>query len=481
MQKMLQRIKSLQPEALGGKGAKSGMVSEFLGANPALAKNTAGARGPLRSAMMIRNPLLKEEYFRRQQVDDFVLRMNADVSHSLLDCPARYTVRVATFTGSSVIGRAAADGQIGSTGLVNVEELSGAMRSIGWVTATVRPKTGGDHALVEAVDKSHRLTEALRKQGWQAWEFHDRDSSIVCVGSIPQLAVQQADGTTTVNPEIRRIVGAFGPDPAKLCRELSSRGSSTASCSTSIRSRSMSRGCRTGGGSDMVLERPSGVSFASIEENRLSPANMPRAATSLVLGTTNAGKLREIVALLAPLGIECRSLAGLPAVQVEETGETFADNAALKAAAQARAIDAWVLAEDSGLVVPALGGAPGVRSARFSGPLPPGSTATIDDRNNALLLERLADRGGRDRAAHYACHAALADPAGTIVATSSGTCGGTIATAPRGGGGFGYDPLFIVTEYHRTFGEIPPAVKAVISHRGRALRTIIPAIVRALS
>lgn len=208
---------------------------------------------------------------------------------------------------------------------------------------------------------------------------------------------------------------------------------------------------------------------------------MPRAATSLVLGTTNAGKLREIVALLAPLGIECRSLAGLPAVQVEETGETFADNAALKAAAQARAIDAWVLAEDSGLVVPALGGAPGVRSARFSGPLPPGSTATIDDRNNALLLERLADRGGRDRAAHYACHAALADPAGTIVATSSGTCGGTIATAPRGGGGFGYDPLFIVTEYHRTFGEIPPAVKAVISHRGRALRTIIPAIVRALS
>lgn len=215
-QKMLQRIKALQPEALAGKGQKSGMVSEFLGANPHLAKNAAGPRAPLRTAMMIRNPLLKEEYFRRREVDEFVQRMNADVTHSLLDCPARYTVRVATFTGSSVIGRAAADGQMGSGGMVNLEELSGAMRKLGWGAASVRPKTGGDHALVEAFDKSHRLTEALRKQGWPAWEFHDRDSSIVCVGSITQLAVQQPDGTSVVNPEISRIVAALGPDPAKL-------------------------------------------------------------------------------------------------------------------------------------------------------------------------------------------------------------------------------------------------------------------------
>lgn len=215
-QKMLQRIKALQPEALGGKGGKSGMVSDFVGANPHLAKNAAGARTPLRAAMMIRNPLLKEEYFRRREVDEFVQRMNADVTHSLLDCPARYSVRVATFTGSSVIGRAASDGQIGGGGLVNLEELSGAMRSLGWGTATVRPKTGGDHALVEAFDKSHRLTMALRKQGWQAWEFHDRDSSIVCVGSINQLAVQQADGTAGVHPEVARIVAALGPDPDRL-------------------------------------------------------------------------------------------------------------------------------------------------------------------------------------------------------------------------------------------------------------------------
>jgi len=196
----------------------------------------------------------------------------------------------------------------------------------------------------------------------------------------------------------------------------------------------------------------------------------------LVLGTTNAGKLRELEELLAPVGIPCRSLAGEPrAVEVEETGSSFADNAALKAATQARALGAWVLAEDSGLVVDALGGAPGIYSARFSG------VGATDAANNALLLERLAPHRGAARAAHYACHAALADPAGTIVATSSGTCGGLIATMPSGTGGFGYDPLFVVPEYHRTFGDLPPAVKAVISHRARALRGMIPALVRHLA
>ncbi len=199
------------------------------------------------------------------------------------------------------------------------------------------------------------------------------------------------------------------------------------------------------------------------------------APATLVLGTTNAGKLRELVELLAPFGIDCRSLAGLAnAIEVEETGSTFAENAALKASQQAVALGSWVLAEDSGLVVDALGGAPGVYSARYSGPVPPGATGSTDERNNALLLERLA--GHRDRTAHYACHAALADPTGRVVAETAGTCGGRIATAAQGGGGFGYDPLFIVPEYHRTFGELAPAVKAVISHRARAMRAMIPAI-----
>jgi XTP/dITP diphosphohydrolase len=202
----------------------------------------------------------------------------------------------------------------------------------------------------------------------------------------------------------------------------------------------------------------------------------------LVLGTTNQGKVRELLELLEPFGIGCRSLAGLEAaVDVEETGATFAENAALKATQQAVALNSWVLAEDSGLVVPALGGAPGIHSARFSGAAAGGDRGVIDERNNALLLERLAGRTRRDRAAHYACHAALAAPDGRIVAVAEGRCGGLIAEVPSGRGGFGYDPLFIVPEYQRTFGELAPAVKGVISHRGRAMRAILPALVRAVA
>ena len=204
--------------------------------------------------------------------------------------------------------------------------------------------------------------------------------------------------------------------------------------------------------------------------------SMPPPSTSmLVLGTTNSGKLVELAALLAPLGIDCRSLAGLSAVEVEETGRSFAENAALKASQQACAIGQWVLAEDSGLLVDALDGSPGIYSARFAG------VDATDVLNNSLLLERLAGKTGAARAAHYACHAALANPTGEIVATSHGECYGVIAHAPHGDGGFGYDPLFIIPEYHRTFGMISPVVKALISHRARAMRAIIPAIVKHLS
>jgi XTP/dITP diphosphohydrolase len=204
-------------------------------------------------------------------------------------------------------------------------------------------------------------------------------------------------------------------------------------------------------------------------------------SVTLVLGTTNQGKVRELLDLLAPLGIGCESLADHEAaVEVEETGATFAENAALKAVAQARALGRWVLAEDSGLVVPALGGAPGVHSARFSGLVAGEPRTATDLRNSALVLDRLAGRRGPERAAWYACHAALANPAGDVVAAAAGTCGGLIAEQPAGHGGFGYDPLFIVPEYHRTFGELPAAVKAVISHRARALRAILPPLLKAL-
>jgi XTP/dITP diphosphohydrolase len=195
----------------------------------------------------------------------------------------------------------------------------------------------------------------------------------------------------------------------------------------------------------------------------------------LVLGTTNRSKRQELTTLLEPFGIACRSLADFPAaVDVDETGTTFAENAALKANQQARALGHWVLGEDSGLVVDALGGSPGVYSARFSGP------EANDAANNVLLLEKLAGVPPEQRTAHYACHAALADPDGTIRATASGRCCGRIADTAAGCGGFGYDPYFIVPEYHRTFGELAPAVKSLISHRGRAIRRMLPHVVRLL-
>jgi XTP/dITP diphosphohydrolase len=189
----------------------------------------------------------------------------------------------------------------------------------------------------------------------------------------------------------------------------------------------------------------------------------------LVLGTRNRKKALELAELLTPRGFALRGIAEIPeALEVEETGDTFAANAVLKACEQARHLGRWVLGEDSGLVVDALNGAPGVYSARFSGP-----NAT-DDANNQLLLERLADTPLARRSAHYVCHAIVADPGGTPRAEASGECHGRILFAASGTGGFGYDPLFEVVEYHRTFGELGPVTKACLSHRARAIRQLLP-------
>ena len=201
-----------------------------------------------------------------------------------------------------------------------------------------------------------------------------------------------------------------------------------------------------------------------------------RAAAVLVLGTANRKKGLELAELVAPLGLEVRTLADFPeAIQVEETGETFAANAALKAVEQARHLKRWVLADDSGLAVDALGGAPGVYSARYAGP------EASDEDNNRRLLAELAGLPPERRTAHYVCHATLADPSGAIRAEAEDYCHGRIVSDYRGAGGFGYDPLFEIVEYHRTFGELSPEVKAVLSHRGRAMRDLLPVIQRLLA
>lgn len=200
-------------------------------------------------------------------------------------------------------------------------------------------------------------------------------------------------------------------------------------------------------------------------------ANLPRRGAwpnPLVLGTHNRKKCAELIELLAPLGIELRTLADFAgALTVEETGDTFAANAALKAGQQAAHLSHWVLGEDSGLSVDALGGRPGVYSARYAG------LQATDADNNRLLLQELAGVPGEKRAAYYTCHVALADRSGNVVARTEAHCRGRILTHETGSGGFGYDPLFEIVEYHRTFGQLGAAVKRVLSHRARAVRQLV--------
>jgi XTP/dITP diphosphohydrolase len=190
---------------------------------------------------------------------------------------------------------------------------------------------------------------------------------------------------------------------------------------------------------------------------------------TLVLGTGNRKKGLELLDLVAALGLRVQTLADFPApLEVVEDGDSFAANAALKATQQARHLKLWVLAEDSGLVVDVLAGAPGIYSARYSGP------QATDETNNQRLLAELSAVPLERRTAHYVCHATLADPSGTIRAESEAICRGRIRTVPAGTSGFGYDPLFEIVEYHRTFAELGDTVKAVLSHRARAMRMLLP-------
>lgn len=185
---------------------------------------------------------------------------------------------------------------------------------------------------------------------------------------------------------------------------------------------------------------------------------------SLLLGTRNPGKIYEIQLIIGDLGIEFHSLQEFPDVEVaEENDSTYAGNAILKAQFYARATGMLALADDSGLEVEALGGAPGVLSARYAG-----EHATDADRRN-LLLSELEKTRSANRCARFVCAIAIALPDGEVINLSEGTCSGTITSAPRGGSGFGYDPLFIPDGYDQTFGELSDEIKNRISHRARAL------------
>ncbi len=187
----------------------------------------------------------------------------------------------------------------------------------------------------------------------------------------------------------------------------------------------------------------------------------------LVIGTTNLAKGRELQELLQPYGFRIQTLADLgEPLEVVEDGDSFAANAQKKASEQAQHLSRWVLADDSGLEVDALRGAPGIYSARFGG------DGASDSDNNAKLLAELTAVPDAKRGARYACHVTVADPTGAIRAEASGICRGRIRTEAAGTNGFGYDPLFEIVEFHRTFGQLGPRVKKAISHRARAMRAI---------
>ena len=191
---------------------------------------------------------------------------------------------------------------------------------------------------------------------------------------------------------------------------------------------------------------------------------------TMVIATRNRGKLLEFRELLLPLKSEILSLADLEVdTEFEESGNTFAENARLKAIGYSRLVQFPVLADDSGLEVEALGGRPGIFSARYGGP-----GASDEDRVHKLLKELESSGGERD--ARFVCSLALAQ-GGRLLLESEGECRGTIAKEPRGTNGFGYDPIFLFPALGRTYAELSQAEKNVHSHRSRAVASLLRQIV----
>jgi len=204
----------------------------------------------------------------------------------------------------------------------------------------------------------------------------------------------------------------------------------------------------------------------------------------VVLGSRNRKKCTEMAALIAPPWEPSPALARLDIRPVDDFGavpevvedaDTFAGNARKKASELARALSHWVIADDSGLAVDALSGAPGVLSARYAG------EPTDDEANNRKLLDALAQTPDDRRGAAFRCALALADPSGTIQLEALGACRGRVTGEPRGRAGFGYDPLFLILEYHKTFGELSPLVKHQLSHRARAFGLLRPCLKRKIA
>ena len=187
----------------------------------------------------------------------------------------------------------------------------------------------------------------------------------------------------------------------------------------------------------------------------------------ILVATHNQGKVRELARMLAALELDWLTLDDMGVtLEVAETGETFQENATLKATQYAAVTGCLTLADDSGLVVDALNGRPGVHTAYYGG-----HRLTPAERYH-LLLENLRDVPWEQRTARFRCVMVVSNPAGELLATAEGVCEGMITLEPSGAGGFGYDPIFYLPEQKATMAELPPEIKNKISHRGRAIQAL---------
>ncbi|HPD47530.1 MAG TPA: RdgB/HAM1 family non-canonical purine NTP pyrophosphatase [Anaerohalosphaeraceae bacterium] len=203
----------------------------------------------------------------------------------------------------------------------------------------------------------------------------------------------------------------------------------------------------------------------------------------ILIATTNKGKAAELVTMLGAIDADVQwlTLADFPDVsEVPEDGATFAENARKKALGYARATGLWTLADDSGLVIDALGGAPGIHSARFSGSVDSASRQLLDHRNMAKVLDMMKDTPDEQRSARFVCGICLASPVGILLETE-GQLEGIIAHGERGSGGFGYDPIFFLPARNCTVAELNPQEKNAISHRSAAVRKLRPLLISLLA
>ncbi|CCQ50311.1 RdgB/HAM1 family non-canonical purine NTP pyrophosphatase [Crocosphaera watsonii] len=182
---------------------------------------------------------------------------------------------------------------------------------------------------------------------------------------------------------------------------------------------------------------------------------------NLIVATGNPGKLQEMQEYL--IGLNWKLKLKPPEIEIEETGQTFRENAILKASQVAKGLGEWAIADDSGLAVAALNGAPGLYSARYG--------ATDEERINRLLRE-LGEN--ENRKAEFICAIAIASPDGSIALETQGICPGEILKTPQGSQGFGYDPIFYVPQHQQTFAQMTPKLKRDISHRGKAFALLLP-------